>query len=247
MAAFAGGLHRRPATHFDHPRQRGFAGRMDDQALTGNNAYQMMELPFDGRQIREDICVIELQIIEDRRARAVVNELAALVEEGTVVFVGLDHEERRVTQARGNPEVLRHAADQKTRRHAGMLQHPGQHARTAGLAMGAGHCHHPAPLQHMIGQPLRTGHIGQPLVQHILHRRVATAHGVAHHHQIGRRLQVRRVKALHQLDALSFELGTHGRIDVGVGAGDAVAEFLGQNGQRPHEGAADAENVNVHE
>ena len=246
LATFTSGLHGRPAAHLDHPRQRGFAGRVDDQAFAGNDPHQMVELPLDSSQIREDVRVIELQVVEDRCSRAVVDELAALVEEGAVVLVGLDHEERRAAQARGNTEILRHAADQKARAHAGMFQHPGQHAGTAGLAVGTGHRQHPAPLQHVIGQPLRAGNVGQPLVQHVFHRRVATAHGIAHHHQIRCRLQVRRIKALHQLNALGFQLSAHGRVNVGIGAGDAMAELFGQNSQRPHESAADTENMDVH-
>ena len=111
----------------------------------------MMELTLYGRKIREYIGVIELQIIEDGGARAVMDELAALVEEGAVVLVGLDHEERRLAQARGDAEVLRHAADEKTRAHAGVFQHPGQHAAGGGLAVRASSGQHPAPLQHVIG------------------------------------------------------------------------------------------------
>ncbi|MCY1311424.1 hypothetical protein D9M70_617240 [compost metagenome] len=127
-----------------------------------------------------------------------------------------------------------------------MLQHPGQHAGGGGLAVGTGHRQHPAPLQHMVGQPLRAGDIGQALVQHMLHRRVAAGQGVADHHQVRRRIEVRRIVALHQLDPLGFQLGTHGRVDIGVGAGDTVAKFLGQHRQRTHEGAADAEDVDMH-
>ena len=246
LAAVAGGLHRGPAAHLDHTGQGLFGLRMDDQALARHGAHQVMELPLYGRQVREDVGMVELQVVEDGRTRAVVDELAALVEEGAVVLVGLDHEERRAAQARRHPEVLRHAANEEARAHAGMLQHPGQHAAGGGLAVRTGSGQHPAPLQHMVGQPLRAGHIGQALVQHVLDRRVAAAQRVTDHHQVRRRLQVRRVVALHQFDALGFELGAHGRVDVGVGAGDAVAKLLGQHGQRPHEGAADAEDVDMH-
>ena len=112
--------------------------------------------------------------------------------------------------------------------------------------MGAGRRQYPATLQHVIGQPLRAGDIGQPLVQHVFHCRVATRHGVAHNYQIGCRFQMRRLVALHQLDALSLKLRAHRRIDVGIGAGDAMAEFLGQHRERTHEGAADAENMDMH-
>ncbi|MCY1438474.1 hypothetical protein D9M71_546760 [compost metagenome] len=128
-----------------------------------------------------------------------------------------------------------------------MLQHPGQHAAGGGLAVGAGRGKHPAALQHVVGQPLRAGYVGQALVQYMLHRRVAARQRVADHHQVRRRLQVGGVVALHQLDALGFQLGAHRGIDVGVGAGHPMAELLGQHGQRAHEGAADAENVDMHE
>ncbi|MNN19192.1 hypothetical protein D3C81_1324250 [compost metagenome] len=246
LAAGAGGLHRGPAAHLQHPLEGGFRRGVDDQALAGDGAHQMVELPLDGRQIREDVGVVVFKVVEDRRARAVVDELAALVEEGAVVLVGLDHEKRRAAEARGHREVLRHAADQKARAHPGVFQHPGQHAAGGGLAVGAGHRQHPAALQHVVGQPLRAADVGQAGVEYMLHRRVAARQGVADHHQVRRRLQLRRVVALGQLDALGLQLGAHRRIDVGVGAGDAVAEFLGQHRQRAHEGAADAENVDMH-
>ena len=58
-----------------------------------------MELFLDRRQIFVDIGVIELEIVEDQRPRAVVNELGALVEERRVVLIGLDHEELPAARA----------------------------------------------------------------------------------------------------------------------------------------------------
>ena len=84
---------------------------MNDQPFAGNSAHQMVELPLDGWQIREDVRVIELQVVQNCGTWAVMHELAALIEEGAVVLVGLDHEERRTAEARGNTEVLRHAAN----------------------------------------------------------------------------------------------------------------------------------------
>ncbi len=247
MPAFAGGLHWRPAAHADHALERCFRLGMDDQAFTGDGAHQMVELPFDGREVREDVGVVEFQVVEDRRTRTVMDELAALVEEGAVVFVGLDHEERRTAQARRDAEVLRHTADEKTRAHAGVFQHPGQHAAGGGLAVRASSGQHPAPLQHVIGQPLRAGHIGQALVEYVFHRRVAARQRIADHYQIRRRFELAGLVALRQFDALGFELGAHRRVDVSVRAGDAMAKFLGQHRQRTHEGAADAENMDMHE
>ncbi len=55
-----------------------------------------------------------------------MHELAALVEERGVVFVGLDHEFAPGTQARGHAEVLGDTTDQEARFAAGSLQQPGQ-------------------------------------------------------------------------------------------------------------------------
>jgi hypothetical protein len=66
----------------------------------------VVELPLDGGQVVEDVGVVELQVVQDGRARAVVDELAALVEEGGVVFVGFDHE-RAVGRLRARLRVPR--------------------------------------------------------------------------------------------------------------------------------------------
>lgn len=68
---------------------------MNHQTFTRNSAHQVVELPLDGRQIGEDVGVIELKVVKDRSARTVVDKLRTLVEEGAVVLVSLDHEERR--------------------------------------------------------------------------------------------------------------------------------------------------------
>src|SRR3546814_3317938 len=91
---------------------------MDDQPFSRHGTHQMMELPLDGAEIREDIRVIELQIVQDGSTRAVVDEFAALVKEGAVVLVGLHHEERRTAEPCGDAEVLRHATDEESRAHA---------------------------------------------------------------------------------------------------------------------------------
>ena len=52
--------------------------------------------------------------------------------------------------------------------------------------------------------------------------------------------------AFDQLDAERAQLIAHRRVDVGVAAGDAVAGFARERGEAAHEGAADAEDVDVH-
>ena len=71
-----------------------FASIRDDQAIAAERAHQMMKLGLDRSQIRKDVRVIELEVVQNRGARMVVDELRALVEERRVVLVGFDHEER---------------------------------------------------------------------------------------------------------------------------------------------------------
>jgi hypothetical protein len=145
VAALADGLRRRPAAHGQHLVHGRLAGGMHDQPAARHGAHQMMELALDHGQIIEDVGVIELQVVDDQGARAVVDELGALVEEGRVVLVRLDDEAVALAEPRGHAEVLRHAADQEARRQPGVLQHPGQHAGGRGLAVGAGHRQHVPP------------------------------------------------------------------------------------------------------
>ena len=95
-------LHLAPAAHREDALQR-LVARVDDEPAAGRHgAHEVMELALDRRQVVEDVGVVELEVVEDRGARPVVDELAALVEEGGVVLVGLDHE-RRAWRRRGAP------------------------------------------------------------------------------------------------------------------------------------------------
>ena len=97
--------------------------------------------------------MIVLKIIENRRARPVMHELGALVEEGAVIFIGLHNEERRPAESRRQAKVLRHTAYQKTRSHARMFKDPGQQTGGRGFAVGTRNRQHPAVLQYVTCQP----------------------------------------------------------------------------------------------
>jgi len=153
-----------PAALGQHARQAVFAAIDNNPAGAGHRAHQVVELAFDRRQVVEDVGVVELQVVQDGGARAVMHELAALVEEGGVVLVGFDHEGTALPQPSRHAEVQRYAADQKAWLQAGALQNPGQHGRRGGFAVGARDSQHMARaggvvrrvVQHMAGQPLGT-------------------------------------------------------------------------------------------
>src|SRR5688572_26290157 len=97
----------------------------------------MMELPLDRREVRIDIRMIELEVVEYRGAGPVVHELRPLVEECRVVFVGFDHEERLSSQACARVEVARYAADEKARLEPRVLENPRRERARGRLAVSA--------------------------------------------------------------------------------------------------------------
>jgi hypothetical protein len=55
-----------------------------------------------------------------------------------------------------------------------------------------------------------------------------------------------RIVAFDEFNLRRFELRAHGRVHAGVAASDAVAGGARQLGKTAHEGAADAEDMNMH-
>ncbi len=234
-------LHFAPAAAREHALQRVFAAVRDDPADAGDRPHEVVELRFDSGEIGEDVGVIEFEVVQDRGARPVVDELRALVEERRVVFVGLDHEEARIGEPRRYAEVQRHPADQEAGIHAGVFEQPRQHRRRGGLAVRAGHREHPFAVQHMFPEPLRTGRVRQAAVEDRFHQRIAARHHVADHEQIGLQIDLLRPVPLDKVDAERFELRAHRRIDAGVATGHLVAGAAREHGETAHERAADAE------
>ena len=145
-----------PATACKHPRKAGFTGVDDKPAGAWHSSHQMMKLRLDGGKIAEDIGVIELKVIENRGARPVVDKFAALIEKSRVVLVCFDHKTCvRHTRARRNTEILRNAADQKTRFQSCRIENPRQHRRSGGLSVRARYRQHVAPREQMFAHPLR--------------------------------------------------------------------------------------------
>ena len=225
---FAEAFNLAPAAFLQRLFQGRFTVRKNQPPGGGHGTNQVMELGLDSGQVGEDIRVIEFQIIENDGARAVMNKLAALVEEGGVVFVRFHHKKRCLTEAGRHPKIAGHTTNQVAGVEPGVLQNPRQHGAGGGLAVGAGHRQHPTTGQNHILQQLGAGGIGQAPIQHGFHGWIASAQGIADHHQIRRRFQLRRIITLGQFDARRFQLVTHGRIDVLVTTGNTMALGLGQ-------------------
>jgi len=239
-------LDRSPAAHLQDFAEGFVRLRSDDETVSRDAAYQMVKLPLNRGQVGKNVGVVEFQIIENRRARTVMDELGAFVEKRGVVLVGFDDEESAVAQPRGQAEVERNASDQKTGLESRAFENPGQHARCGGFAVRSGYGQHPGVLQHVAVKPLRTRRVGDPPIEHRFYFRIAAGDGIAYDDQIRRRVQIRRAVTGHERDTLLFELGAHGGINVLVGAGYLMAHLFGHDRQTAHECPADAQNVNVH-
>ncbi len=196
-------LDRRPAAAREHAREARFL-RIDDHAPARRyRAHQVMELRLDRGQVGEDVGVIVFEIVQDQRARPVMHELGALVEERRVVLVGLDHEEAAVGMARRHAEIQRHAADEEARREPGVIEDPREHRRRAGLAVRAGDREHEAVREHMIAQPFGAGRVREAAVEDRLDQRIAARDDVADDEQIGvgrDTFELRRIVAFGQRD-----------------------------------------------
>ena len=216
-----------------------------------------MKLFFDGRQIVENVGVVEFEVVQYRRAGAVVHKLAALVEERGVVLVCFDHKVAGRAQARGHAEVQRHPADQKTRLQAGAFQNPCEHGGGGGFAMGASHCQNVPSLQHVFSQPLRPAHVGCAAVQNRFHQRefrrtvcqMGARNHVADHKHVGRAWQLGQLIcpiSLDQFNAERAQLVAHWRVHPGIATCHRVTSLSRQCRQSAHEGAANSQYVYVH-
>ena len=206
----------------------------------------MPELHLDGVQIREDVGVVEFQIVEQCHFGPVMDKLRAFVEERRVVFVGFNHEPFATAQARRRGKIARDATDEIAGRAPGGLKEPGDEAGRGRFAMGAGDCNHPASTEDMLRHPLGARGIRNPRVQHRLHQWVATAEGITDHHHVGLDVERARIPAFGERDPGIPQKVAHRRVYLRVRAADLMAQFACQHCQTGHERAADAQNVQTH-
>ena len=251
------GLARRPAARGDHRLELGVGAIAHNASGSGHGAQQLRELPADRRDVRINVRVVVFEVVQDQRSRPVVHELGALVEERRVVLVGLDHEMRGApmrlrraaaptAEARRRVEIARHAADQKSRLEARMLEYPGEHARSRGLAMRPRDREHVAVLEHVLRQPLRSRGVRHAAIEQRFDHRTAATQRIAHHHDVGIEIELLGSVPLDELDAQRRELIAHGRIDVQVRPGDAESRGLGDRRQAAHEGPRNSQDVYMH-
>ena len=79
-----------PVTHVQHALQALFI-RIHHQATAyWNCAHKVVELPLDSFQVVKNICVVELEVVQNRGAGTVMDEFATFVKKCCVVLVGFN-------------------------------------------------------------------------------------------------------------------------------------------------------------
>ena len=165
-------------------RQVGIIAIGQQQAVARYEPDEMFEGGPDRLKVFKNVRVIELQIVDDCHLWQVMDELAAFVEEGGVVFVPFDDEPLAVGEAGALAEIVGETADEVAWIEAIVLEHPGQQRGGGGLAVGASDDEGAFAANEKLFQQLRQRAIAQPVVQHVLGFGVATRNGVAHDNEV---------------------------------------------------------------
>ena len=246
--------HLAPAALVQYAREAFFQTIHHDSPTGRNRAHEVVKLFFNRREVLKNIGVVEFQIVQNRRARAVMHEFTAFIEKSRIVFIGFNDEGLVGThraQSRRHTKIQRHTTDQKPRLQTRVFQNPRQHGGGGGFAVRSGYRQHMATAQHVFRQPLRAAGVGQSGIQNRFHQRIfrrsirqpCPRHHIANHKHIGRRrqlLKLFRAITFDQFDAQSAKLIAHRRINARIAPRDGMPRFPRQRRQSAHERAANS-------
>src|ERR1035438_1086736 len=210
------------------------------QAVARDEADEILEGGLDGIEAIEDVSVVELKVVDDCHLRQVMHELAALVEEGGVIFITFDDEPFAVGEARALAEIVWDAADEVARVQAVVLEDPREERSGGRLAVRAGDDQRAFAADEEVLQQFWQRAVSQLVVQYILGFRVAAGDGVADDDEVGFAREVLLRITRDDLDLTVGQEGGHGRINVLVRAGDIKTFLLHRRGGRGHSCAANA-------
>ncbi len=246
-------LRRRPNTEGHHlaegARQHLLHGRIiaarNQIAVAGNDIDQPAKSGFNFLEIFKNVGVIVLDVVQDHQIRQVMKKFRAFVKKCGIIFIALQNEVATAAELEALPKIFRNAADEKARIHAGAFQSPRQQAARCGFAVRAGDDARVFAANEKLFQRFGQREITPAFIKHIFHLRVAARHGVADNDQIRRRLQMRRIEALINRNLLLLEKSTHRRINIKIGASEAITPLLEHAGERRHARSTNADKVNV--
>src|SRR5438128_883728 len=113
----------------------------EQQAAARYQIDKAAEREHDCVDVAVDVRMVELDIVDDRHVRQILQELGRLIEKRAVILVSLDDELASAAEAVARTavaEVRRDAADEHARINAAMGQQPARNGAGGGLAVRAG-------------------------------------------------------------------------------------------------------------
>src|SRR5262249_21426056 len=125
----------------------------------------------------------------------IVEKLWAAVPESGFVLVALENHFRPVTEAVAFAEILGNAADQKCWLFPSGVKNPSKHRRSGGLTVGATDDDGMFAGEKELFKRFRQRAIRNLFLEDFFQLRISPGDDVGHNHEIGRRLQLHRVKA----------------------------------------------------
>ena len=208
--------------------------------LARHDLDEAAEAGHDVLEVAEDIRVVELDIVHDEQLGQVVDEFAALVKKGGVVFVTFEDEILRIPEAAALAEIAGYAADEPRWREAGRFENPGEQRCGRCFAVRAGDDQVVASAQEEKFQRFGQRVIEQLAVEDGLHLGIAAGHGIADDHKVGVGRDVLRTEPFADGDALAFEESGHRRIDIVIRSGHLDPAIAQRGSERSHRRAAHA-------
>ena len=201
----------------------GVVGAEQQQAAARHEVDEPPEGQPNRIEVRIDVGVVELDVVDDGDVGQVLQELRGLVEERAVVLVPLDHELAAAADPVAALEVLGDAADEHARIGAAVRQQPAGQRRRGRLAVRAGDDDRARCPQEVVADGLGQRAVADLPIQHFLELGVAARDGIADDDEIEVGGDVLGAVALESRDALLQQEVAHRRVDVLVGSANVVA------------------------
>src|SRR5580765_5196489 len=111
--------------YFKQRRQVQIVAIAQQQAISWDEPDEMLERGFDRIEIREDIRVVEFEIIDDGDLGQVMDELAALIKKSRVVLVAFNNKPVAIGETRALAQVVRNSANEKAGVQSIVFKYPG--------------------------------------------------------------------------------------------------------------------------
>src|SRR5436309_1782599 len=188
--------------------------------------------------------MVEFHTGQYRRARAVVQELGALVEIGRLVFVPLNDELLSTPQLKAPLLAPENSTDQPGGVPSLLPAHPGHQSGGSGLAVSSCDHYRVSILEKELIDCLGKAPVLQPAAQDLFRFLIRAGDDVPDYHQVRAPIQVGGKIARQETDPLALQHGGDGGIDILVRPADLVSRCGQESRQGTHAGTTDTDEVN---